>query len=92
MSAILALSTAHYTNMKNNALYNMISTNNARMGLMTSPMSNISFGSLDSLAAMDTQMELNAINYSLQYQIAKAMLEKLKMLQKEETKRLNTFA
>jgi len=92
MSAILALSMAHYTGMKNNALYNMISTNNARMGLMSSPMSNISFGALDSVAAMDAQMELNAMNYSIQYQMAKAMLEQLKQLQKDEIKRFSTFA
>ena len=77
--------------MKNNALCNMINTNNARMGLISSPMNNISFRALDSIAAMDTQMELNAINYSLQYQLSKVMLEQLRKLQKEETKHLNTF-
>ena len=92
MSAILAISMAQYTMMKNNALTNMMHINNARMGLMTSPMQNISFGSLDSMAAMDCEMELNSINYSVQYQIAKNMLESLKKLQKEETKRFNTFA
>lgn len=93
MSAILALSMAHFTGMKNNAMYNMISANNARMSLMSSPMmNNISFGSLEALSAMDTQMELDAINYSVQYQMAKAMLESLRKLQKEETKKFNMFA
>ena len=92
MSAILAISMAHYTAMKNNALSNMMHINDARMGLMTSPMQNISFRGLDTIAAMDCEMELNAINYSIQYQIAKNMLESLKKLQKEETKRFNTFA
>ena len=92
MSAILALSMANYTTMKNNAIYGMISNNNARMGLMSSPMNNISFGSLGALSAMDTQMELDAMNCSIQYQMAKAMLESLKNLQKEETKKFNVFA
>jgi hypothetical protein len=92
MSAILAMSMAHYGIMRNNALNNMLMTNNARMGLMSYPMQNINFCGIDRLAFMDNQMELNAINYSIQYQMAKAMLEKLRILQKEETKRLNTFA
>ena len=92
MSSILAVSMAQYTIMKNNALSNLMYTNNARMGLMASPMQNISFGAANTIAAWDCQMELNAINYSIQYQIAKNMLEKLKILQKEESKRFNTFA
>lgn len=92
MSAILALSMAHYTTMKNNALNGMINTNNARMGLMSYPMQNISFGGLDKIAFMDNQMELNAINYSIQYQMAKAMLEQLRKLQKEEAQKFNAFA
>ena len=92
MSAILAISMARYTMMKNNALSNLISTNNARMGLMSSPMQNISFCGLDNIAAMDCQMELDAISYSMQYQMAKAMVEQLKKLQKEDSKHLNTFA
>lgn len=92
MSAILAMSMAHYGMMRNNALNNMFMANNARMGLMSYPMQNINFCGIDRLAFMDNQMELNAINYSIQYQMAKAMLEKLKILQKEETKHLNTFA
>ena len=92
MSAISAISTAQYTLMKNSALNNMISTNNARIGLMTSPMQNISFGALDNLAFMDTQMELDAISYGIEYQMAKAMLEQLKKLQKEETKSFSVFA
>ena len=90
MSAILAISMAQYTTMRNNALNNLIMTNNARMGLMSSP--NINFCGLDKIAYMDNQMELNAINYSIQYQMAKAMLERLRALQKEEAKRFNTFA
>ncbi len=90
MSAIIAISMAQYTTMRNNALNNLIMTNNARMGLISSP--NINFCGLDKIAYMDNQMELNAINYSIQYQMAKAMLERLKALQKEEAKRFNTFA
>lgn len=89
MSAIIAISMAQYTTMRNNALNNLIMTNNARMGLISSP--NINFCGLDKIAYMDNQMELNAINYSIQYQMAKAMLERLKALQKEEAKRFNTF-
>ncbi len=92
MSAITALSMANYTIMKNNALYGMMSNNNARMGLLSSPLGNVSFGSLGALSAMDTQMELESINCSVQYQMAKAMLESLKKLQKEETKKFNIFA
>ena len=89
MSAIQAFAAMRYTSMMNNAAYNMISANNARMSLISSPMNNISF---QSLAAMDTQMELEAITNSVQYQMAKAMLEQIKKLQKEDVKRLNIFA
>jgi len=92
MSAILAISMAQYATMKNNALNNLISTNNARLGLMANPMQNVNFCGYDKIAYMDNQMELNAINYSIQYQMAKAMLERLRILQKEEAKRFNTFA
>ena len=90
MSAILAISMAQYATMKTNALNSLIKTNNARMGLMSSP--NINFCGLDQIAFMDNQMDLNAINYSIQYQMANAMLERLRALQKEEAKRFNTFA
>ena len=92
MSAILAVSMAQQTMMKNNALNNMMHISNARMGLMSSPMQNISFGGLGAIAAMDCQMELNAITYGIQYQMARAMLESLKQLQKEEIKRFSIFA
>ena len=92
MSAILAISMAHQTMMKNNALTNMMHINSARMGLMGSTMQNISFGGLGAMAAMDCQMEMDAINYGIQYQMAKVMLESLKKLQKEETKRFSIFA
>lgn len=70
----------------------MLSVNNARMGLISNPY-HPSFGSLDALAAMDTQLELESITCSLQYQIAKAMLEQLKKQQKDEAiKCFNTFA
>ena len=94
MSAILALSAAHYINMKNNAAMNMMKINNARMGMLCSP-GDTTGGigcSLDALCAMDTQMELDALTNSLQYQYAKAMLEQIKNQQKEDAKKFSLFA
>jgi len=94
MSAILALSAAHYTNMKNNALMNMMNINNARMGFLCTP-SETTGGiacSPEALCAMDTQMELDALTSSLQYQFAKAMLEQIKKQQKEDAKKFSIFA
>lgn len=80
---VQAISAMRYTAMMNNAAYNMMSANNARMGLISSPMNNISFGAL---AAMDTQLELQSITNSLQYQMYKAMLEQSKKQLKEDIK------
>jgi hypothetical protein len=80
---IQALSAMRYTAMMNNAAYNMMSTNNARMGLLSSPMNNISFGAL---AAMDTQLGLQSITNSLEYQMYKAMAEQSKKQLKEDIK------
>ena len=94
MSAILALSAAHYLNVKNNALMNMMNINNARMGLMCTP--GDTAGSVacspEALCAMDTQMELDAMTNSLQYMYAKAVLEQIQKQQKEDAKRFSLFA
>ena len=93
ISAINSISMGYYTAMANNSAYNMMAASNARMGLISSPMmSNLSFGSLGTLAAMDTQYELDMITNSLQYKMAKAMLEQLKKQQKEDAKRFSIFA
>ncbi len=87
MSLVSLMSIGYYTSLANNSAYSMMSANNARMGLLSSVGSNPSFGSLETFSAMDTQYELSAINNSLQYRIAKAMLEQLKQQQKEDIKR-----
>ena len=95
MSAILTISALQYINAKNNALMNMMNINNARMGMLTQPSDttgSIGFGSLESVCAMDTQMEMDYLTNSLQYQMAKAMLEQIKKQQKEDAKRFSIFA
>jgi len=95
MSAILALSAAHYTYMKNNALMNMMNINNARMGMLCNPLNETAGGigcSPEALCAMDTQMELDALTNSLQYMYAKAVLEQIKKQQKEDAKQFSLFA
>ena len=95
MSAILAISALKCINSKNNALYNMMNINNARMGMLTQPgdtTGGIGFGSLEALCALDTQMETDYFTNSIQYMMAKAMLEQIKKQQKEETERLSIFA
>ena len=92
MSLIQAFATAQYTMMANNAAYSMMSAANSRMGLLNSLGSgNVSFGSLSQLSAMDTNYELQMISDSLQYRMAKAMLENLKKMKKED-KNLDLFA
>ena len=90
VSAVNSISMGYYTMMANNSAYNMMAAANARTNMISSPMmNNISFGSL---AAMDTQYELDMITNSLQYKMAKAMLEQLKKQQKEDAKRFSIFA
>ena len=90
VSAVNSISMGYYTMMANNSAYNMMAAANARTNMISSPMmNNISFGSL---AAMDTQYELDIITNSLQYKMAKAMLEQLKKQQKEDVKRFSIFA
>ena len=91
VSAISAMSAMRYTMMANNSAYNMMSLNNARMGLLSN-VGNVSFGSLGALAAMDTQYEMDMITNSLQYKMSKAMLEQIKKQQKEDAKRFSVFA
>ena len=95
MSAILALSAMHYINLKNNAMMNIINLNNARMGLMCCPGGDTTGGigcSPEALCAMDTQMEIDTLTNSLQYQYAKAVLEQIKKQQKEDAKQFSIFA
>ena len=91
VSAVNAVSMGYYTMMANNSAYNMMAAANARTNMISSPMmmNNISFGSL---AAMDTQYELDMITNSLQYKMARAMLEQLRKQQKEDAKRFSIFA
>ena len=91
VSAINAISTAYYTSMANNSAFAVMTANNARMNMLSN-IGNVSFGSLGALAAIDTQLELSAINNSLQYKMAKAMLEQLKKQQKEDAERFSLFA
>jgi len=91
VSAISAMSAMHYTMMANSSVYNIMSLNNARMGLLSNA-GNVSFGSLGALSEMDTQYELAMITNSLQYKMAKAMLEQVKKQQKEDAKRFSLFA
>ena len=92
MSAILALSAMRYTNMKNNAIMNMMNINNSRMSMLSNPSFMGGTNSLGALCAMDTQMEMDSLTYGVQYQMAKAMLEQIKKLQKEELKNFDMFA
>ena len=94
MSAISALSAMQHICMKNNAVMNMMKINNARMNLLCCP-GDTTGGigcSPEALCALDTQMEIDALTNSLQYQYAKAMLEQIKLQQKEDAKRFSIFA
>ena len=89
MSAILALSAMHYLSMKNNAALNTMKISNSRMNMLSDCSGESTGGigcntSLEALCAMDTQMEMDALTNSLQYQFAKAMLEQIKKQQKED--------
>ena len=89
---IQAISAAYYTGMRNYAALSWMNANNTRMGLAANVGNNVNFGSLDGLAAMDTQLELQAITSSLEYKMANAMLEQIKKQQKEDSKGFSTFA
>ncbi len=77
----------NYTMMANNAVFRGLSANNARLGLLSSPISDLNPQQLAQLSALDTQLELDAMTCSLQYKCAKAMLESLKKLQDDDIKR-----
>ena len=91
MSAIQAISAMYYTSLANCSAYNMMSTNNTRMGFLNNSTA-LSFGSLGALAETDTQLELNMITNSLEYQMAKTMLKNIKQQQKEDAKNFSAFA
>ncbi len=76
--------------MANHSMYSMLSAQNAKMGLLSSA-GNVSFGSLESLCALDTQYDMQMISDSVSYQMAKAMLKSLKKLQQEDAKKLDIF-
>ena len=95
MSGLLAFSAMHYINMQNNAALNMMRISSARMNMLCDPgdtTGGIGCNSLDAMCAMDTQMELDSLTNSIQYQFAKAMLEQIKKQQKEDAKRFSIFA
>ena len=93
MSAIQAISAMQAIAMRNSASLGMMQAHNAQLGLISGMSgNNISFGSLEGLCAIDTQMELSLITNSLQYKMAKAMLEQIEKQQKEDSKRFNVFA
>ena len=82
----------HYTALANNAAYSMMNINNTRMNLLNDTAGGIGCCSLEQLADLDTQLELDAITNSLQYKMAKIMIEQLKKQQKEDAKKFSTFA
>ena len=93
VSAINAISLGYYTALANRSQYNMLSASNAHIGMLSSPaMYNVSFGSLETLSALDTQYQLDMITNSLQYKMAKATIEQLEKQQKEDAKRFSVFA
>ena len=90
-----ALSIAHYTRMANNAAYSMMKVNDSRMNMISSMGFGMDCGyaPTEDIADVDTRLELDAMSSSLQYRIAKAMLEQLKKQQKEDIKNsFSTFA
>lgn len=92
MSVIQAFTAARSIVTANNAMYNWMSASNARMGLLSSIGHNPSFGSLRALSDADTRLELDMLTSSLQYKMAKAMLENAKKMQKEDSERFNVIA
>ena len=91
MSVLQAISTIRYTMMANNAMNSMINSNQSRLNLITGMSYNPSFGSLESISAMDTQYEMDAITFGIQYKMAKAMLENLKKLKSKNSTGLNVL-
>ena len=91
MSIINTISAMQSIVMANNAAFGFMSAANARMGLAHNA-GNISFGSLNQLKTIDTNLELDMISNSFQYKMAKAMLEQAQKQQKEDAKHLNIFA
>jgi len=94
MFAVGALMLGNYTMMANNMAFRGMMANNARLN-MISNMSSIPYSpqNLAAISAMDTQLEIDSLNSSLQYKYAKKMIEQLKALQKDNIERsFSTFA
>jgi len=83
MFAVGALMLSNYTMMANNMAFRGMMLNNARLNLI----SNAGTQDLTTLSALDTQLEIDALNCGLQYRYAMKMIEQLKELQKEDIKR-----
>lgn len=95
MFAVGAIMMNNYTMMANNMAFRGMMANNARMNMLShlDGHQHFSYGQLAALNAMDTNLEIDAMNSSLQYKCAKAMIESLKKLQKEDIERsFNLFA
>ena len=88
MFAVAALMMNNYTMMANNMAFRGMMANNARMSMLSGLNGqNLNYNQLAALNAMDTQLELDSLNSSLQYKCAKKMLEQLKKLQEDDIQR-----
>ena len=88
MFAVGALMMNSYTMMAHNMAFRGMMANNARLSMLNSLNGqHYSPSQLAALNAMDTNLELEAMNSSVQYKCAKAMLESLKKLQDDNIKR-----
>lgn len=73
--------------------YNMMSVSNARLGMLSSSiMRNPSFGSLRTLALLDTMCEQKMLTNSLQYKMSRAIIEQQEDQKKKDSKKFNVFA
>ena len=88
MFAVGALMMNSYTMMANNLAFRGMMANNARLNMLNHlDGQHFTPSQLAALNAMDTNLELDALNCSVQYKCAKAMLESLKKLQEDNIKR-----
>lgn len=88
MFAVGALMMNSYTMMANNLAFRGMMANSARMNMLNHlDAHHMNPQQLAMLNAMDTNLELDALNSSVQYKCAKAMIESLKKLQDDDIKR-----